>query len=265
MTQSSEHNRLIQREFTKQARAYATNPTIVDADWALRLVQTAQPSPNDRVLEVATGPGYVALAFATAAREVVGVDLTGAPLAIARQNQAERGLTNVSFETADATRLPFEDACFDLTVCRLAFHHFDQPEQVFEEMLRVCRPGGKVAVEDLIASELADRAAYYDRWERLRDPSHTSALSLGQLVALYRDASLEVENLKWERRSQDVERWLRTTQTPRETAQQVRQLIQDDADREISGTPIFHDKAGRLCFTHRMVTVVGRKRVAAPS
>ncbi len=254
---SAEHNTLVQQEFTKQATAYATNPTIVDVEWALRLVQAAQPSPENRVLEVATGPGHVALAFATVAREVVGVDLTEAPLAIARKNQAQRGLTNVSFEAADAKHLPFEDATFDIAVCRLAFHHFDTPEQVFSEMVRVCRPGGKVAVEDLVASEHRDRANYYDQWERLRDPSHTAALSLSQLVGLYREAGLEVENLRWEQRPQDVERWLQTTQTPPGTAQQVRQLIQDDADQRISGTPIYRDEEGRLCFMHRMATVVG--------
>ncbi len=256
---SSEHAKLIQREFTRQATAYAANPTIIDSDWAGRLVQAVEPTPDSRVLDVATGPGYVALAFATVAREVVGVDLTDAPLAIARKNQAERGLENVSFESADATQLPLADGSFDVAVCRLAFHHLDSPRQVLSEMVRVCRPGGKIALQDMIASEQADRADYYNHWERLRDPSHTRALSLGQLVALYREAELEIENLQWEQRIQDVELWMRNTETPRETARSIRQLVQEDADRKISGTPIFHDDEGRLCFMHRMVTLVGRR------
>lgn len=260
MAQSStEHNKLIQQEFTKQATAYATNPNIIDSDWALRLVQAAQPAPESRVLEVATGPGYVALAFASVAREVVGVDLTDAPLAIARQNQAERGVTNVSFESADAKQLPFEDGSFDLAVCRLALHHFDLPEKVFSEMVRVCRPGGKIAVEDMIASEQPNRSDYYNHWERLRDPSHTNALSMSQLVAFYREAGLEIETLQSEQRAQDVEQWMRNTETPPDTAEEIRQLIQNDADQQISGTPIFHSEDGQLCFIHRMVTVVGRK------
>jgi ubiquinone/menaquinone biosynthesis C-methylase UbiE len=260
MTQSpTDHNQLIQQEFTKQATAYATNPTIIDSDWALRLVQAAQPMPESRVLEVATGPGYVALAFAAVAREVVGVDLTDAPLAIARQNQTERGLTNVCFESADAKQLPFEEGSFDLAVCRLALHHFDLPGQVFSEMVRVCRSGGKVAVEDMIASEQPNRADYYNHWERLRDPSHTAALSASQLLALYRESGLEIEALQSEQRTQDVEQWMRNTQTPPDTAQEIRQLILDDAAQQISGTPIFHNEEGRLCFRHRMVTVVGRK------
>jgi ubiquinone/menaquinone biosynthesis C-methylase UbiE len=260
MTQSSTtHNQLIQQEFTKQATAYATNPTIIDSDWALRLVQVVQPTPQCRVLEVATGPGYVALAFATVAREVVGVDLTDAPLDIARKNREVRGLTNVSFESADAKQLPFEDASFDIVTCRLAMHHFDTPERVFSEMVRVCRPGGKVAVEDMIASEQPNRAAYYNHWERLRDPSHVTALPVSRLVGCYQAEGLEIEAIQSEQRTQEVEQWMRNTQTPAEQAEEVRKLIQDDADQRLSGTPIFRNEDGQLCFKHRMVTVVGCK------
>jgi ubiquinone/menaquinone biosynthesis C-methylase UbiE len=256
---STTHNQLIQQEFTKQATAYATNPTIMDSDWALRLVQVVQPAPQSCVLEVATGPGYVALAFATVAAEVVGVDLTDAPLIIARQNRDARGLTNVSFESADAKQLPFEDASFDIVTCRLAMHHFDTPERVFSEMVRVCRPGGKVAVEDMIASEQSERSAYYNHWERLRDPSHVMALSVSQLVGYYRAAGLEIEAIQSEQRRQEVEQWMRNTQTPADQAEGIRKLIQDDADQHLSGTPIFRNEAGQLCFMHRMVTVVGLK------
>jgi hypothetical protein len=70
---------------------------------------------------------------------------------------------------------------------------------------------------------------------------------------------LEIESLQSEQRTQDVEQWMRNTQTPPDTAQAIRQLILDDADQQISGTPIFHNAEGQLCFVHRMVTVVGRK------
>src|SRR5712692_6795196 len=109
--------------------------------------------PQDRVLEVATGPGYVAMGFAAVAREVVGVDLTEAPLAIAEKPRQEQGLPNVRFQLADASRLPFADGEFDVVVCRLAFHHFAEPPRMLGEMVRVCTPQGTVAVEDIVVSE----------------------------------------------------------------------------------------------------------------
>lgn len=258
-TSHATHNQLIQQEFTKQAQAYASNPTIQDPEWAMRLVAIANPKATDQVLEVATGPGYVALAFATAAQEVIGVDLTAAPLAIAEENRQARALTNVRFETADAYQLPFADGSFDLVVCRLAVHHFVDPAQSLAEMARVCCGGGKVIIEDLIASEQSSRADYYNEWERLRDPSHTTALSLTQLLAIYTDLGLETIHIKMEDRTQVVAQWLRNAQTPPTAAQRVQQLILDDLKEGLSGIHIFQDQDGELCFDHRMATIVGQK------
>src|SRR5204863_2267856 len=131
-----DHNQVVQEEFTRQAVAYAANPSIADPERIARLVHAVRPTPQDRVLEVATGPGYVAMGFAAVAREVVGVDLTEAPLAIAEQRRQEQGLHNMRFQLADAARLPFADGEFDVVVCRLAFHHFEQPPRMLREMVR---------------------------------------------------------------------------------------------------------------------------------
>ena len=256
---TNDHNQLIQQEFTKQAQAYASNPNIIDPDWAMTLVDAVQPGAQDRVLEVATGPGYVALAFATRAGEVVGIDLTDAPLAIAEKNRRERGLTNIRFEPADAYQLPFDEGAFDAVVCRLAVHHFAEPQRVLREMARVCRPGGVVAVEDLIASEHPQRAYYYNYWERLRDPSHVTALSLSQLLALYTGLGLEADYVHTQPKQQIVEQWLQNAQTPPEAADEARRLIEQDAAQGLSGIPVYYNDAGQLCFDHRMMVVIGRK------
>ena len=254
-----EQNELIKKEFTKQAEAYAFNPTIVDPDWAQRLVYNVAPTGQERLLEVATGPGYVAMAFAPHVREVVGVDLTDAPLAIAEKTRQERNLENVRFQKGDANQLPFDDNTFDLVVCRLAVHHFADPKWVIDEMARVCRPGGKVAVEDLVSSEVAERAEHYNHWERLRDPSHVVALSITQLLAYFTDAGLEVEQIQSENRRQVAEQWMRNSQTPEDVAAEVRALIRTDMEQNLSGISIYLGDDEQLCFDHRMVTVVGRK------
>ena len=137
-----QHNEVVRQEFTRQATAYAANPTIYDPERVARLLRAVQPAAEHRVLEVATGPGYVAMGFAAVAREVVGVDLTAAPLALAEQRRQELGLHNVRFQQADAMHLPFAEGEFDIAVCRLGFHHFDQAPGVLQEMVRVCAPRG---------------------------------------------------------------------------------------------------------------------------
>src|SRR5437867_685956 len=91
------HKDLIRTEFTKQAATYPANASIADPDRVMRLVRAVDPSGEARVLEVATGPGYVALGFATVCAEVVGIDLTPALLAKAEELRREHSLGNVRF------------------------------------------------------------------------------------------------------------------------------------------------------------------------
>lgn len=255
---SQEHDDVVRREFTQQAEAYAALPTVTDSGRLLRLVEAVRPTPEAAVLDVATGPGYVAMAFAERCREVVGIDLTGAPIALAEAERQRRGLDNLRFAVGEAQRLAFADSHCDVVVCRLALHHFERPGAVLREMVRVCRVGGTVAVEDLVASEHPARAAYHNQFERLRDPSHTRALPLSELLALFAAAGLEVETVSTDRSSIQVERWLGTSQTPPDRAAEVRALLERDQEHDLSGVRPFYQE-GALAFTHRMATVVGRK------
>ncbi len=199
------------------------------------------------------------MGFAAVAREVVGVDLTEAPLAIAEKRRQEQGLPNVRFQLADASRLPFADGEFDVVVCRLAFHHFEHAPRMLGEMVRVCTPQGTVAVEDIVVSEHPGRAAYHNRFENLRDPSHTAAFSLRALLTLFAEAGLEIEHVSTGHLLQVLERWMANAQTPAERATQVRHLIEQDAVEDLSGTRPFRTDDAQWCFTQHTAIVVGRK------
>jgi SAM-dependent methyltransferase len=256
----TQHNDVIRESFTTQAQAFAANPWVTDEERIRRLVGAAHLAGSERVLDIATGPGYIAEAFAGAAREVVGVDLTDAMLLIAKERTKARGVANVSFRAADAQNLPFENGSFDVVVCRLALHHLLRPLQVLREMARVCRAGGAVLVEDIYASEHPERAAYQDRWEILRDSSHVRTLSLSELLLLFRDAGLETDAVTTaEDLTPEVERWLATTQAPPERAAEVRRLLEEDRIHDLSGTRPFQDATGRLFFHARTAILTGRK------
>ena len=256
----AQHNDVIRESFTTQAQAFASNPWVTDEERIRRLVAAAHLTGSERVLDIATGPGYIAEAFAGSAREVVGVDLTDAMLAIAKERTRGRGVSNVSFRAADAQNLPFESGWFDVVVCRLALHHLLKPLQVVCEMARVCRAGGTVVVEDIYASEHPERAAYQDRWEILRDPSHVRTLSLSELLLLFRDAGLETDAVATaEDLTPEVERWLATTKVTLERASEIRRLLEEDRVHDLSGTRPFQDATGRLFFHARTAILAGRK------
>ncbi len=254
------HNDVIRESFTTQAEMFAANPWVTDEERIKRLVAAARLTGKERVLDVATGPGYIAEAFARSAREVIGVDLTAAMLAIGTARTKERGISNVSFRIGDVQNLPFEKEEFDVVVCRLALHHMQNPAQVVREKARVCRLGGTVLVEDIYGSEHRERAAYQDRWEKLRDPSHVRTLPISEHLRLFREAGLETDHIfTFQDLCPEVERWLATTKAPAEDAAEVRRLFEEDRLQDLSGTRPFLDAQGRLHFHARTVTLTGRR------
>lgn len=167
---------------------FSTAPGIRDERALELLVRTSGAGPDDTVLDVACGPGLVVAAFARVVRHATGIDVT--PAMLARAGEVTAGLSNVTLQQGDVLPLPFADASFSIVVSRFAFHHFQDPGSVLAEMRRVCRPGGRVVVCDLTASDDPAKAEAFHRVEMLRDPSHVRALTLETLRALFRDVGL---------------------------------------------------------------------------
>ncbi len=179
-----EHRRLIVDQFTRQAVPFSEIHARDDAEVHRILIDTAGITAEDDVLDVACGPGLVACAVAAVARHITGIDLTPAMVEQARGRERSLGLSNLSWVVGDAQPLPFPDASFSRVITRYSFHHFSDPAGVFAEMVRVCRPGGRVTVADVYVTS-PEQASAYDQLERFRDPSHTHALQLAELDALF--------------------------------------------------------------------------------
>ena len=104
------------------------------------LLDAAEARSGARVLDVASGPGYVAAAAAARGARVTGVDFSLAMVRLARaQNPA------VKFRTGNAEALPFRDGSFDAVVMNFGMLHLARPEHAVGEALRVLRAGGRYA------------------------------------------------------------------------------------------------------------------------
>lgn len=102
-------------------------------------------TPGCRVLDVACGTGNLAVPAARAGAEVTGVDIAANLLEQARGRAAAEGLA-VTFDEGDAERLPYPDASFDAVISMFGVMFAPRPELAAAELLRVCRPGGRVAL-----------------------------------------------------------------------------------------------------------------------
>ena len=124
----------------KEAAAYDTLAGRVTSRLADPLLDAVEASSNTSLLDVATGPGYVAERAVARGAEVVGLDRSEAMLEFARARVAE-----ADFVHGDATALPFEDSSFAAVTAAFVLLHLGRPERAVAEAARVLKPGGKVA------------------------------------------------------------------------------------------------------------------------
>jgi SAM-dependent methyltransferase len=164
-----------------------------DADAMRLLLDAARLGPDDVVLDVACGPGIVTAAVAREARTVVGIDLTPEMLELARARCRKEELGNVRFDLGDVTKLPYDDGAFSRVVCRYALHHLTDPAAVVREIARVCAPGGRVVVADMIVGDDPEAAARFNQAERARDPSHVRSMPGREILELLGSVGLRPE------------------------------------------------------------------------
>ncbi|MDH3684249.1 MAG: methyltransferase domain-containing protein [Acidimicrobiia bacterium] len=189
-----DHLDLVRRQFGANATNYATSPVHAKGASLARLVDELHPDPDWRVLDIATAAGHTAFAVAPHVNEVIATDVTPEMLAVARTGAAERALTNITFEPADAEALPFDAASFDAATCRIAPHHFPRPPRFVAEVARVLRSGGVFGLVDNVVPDDLVAARFANDWEQRRDPSHVRCLSLDEWLALLTASGLAIRH-----------------------------------------------------------------------
>ncbi|NDU74889.1 methyltransferase domain-containing protein [Actinomadura sp. DSM 109109] len=210
-----------------------------------RLLEFVEPHPGDVCLDVAHGRGPVPAALGPQVRHLTAVDATpAAPPAPARPGRMEtvefgtgpvritggaqgpdgapRGpASGVTREDrrprparpaarepikADATALPYRDNTFSLVTARFSLYNLGDPGDVLRELLRVCRPGGRVVIADLVRGNLAGPER--DRIERLRDPGHPGTPSIARLTEMITSVGGSIRRLDVFTVERPAEPWL---------------------------------------------------------
>ena len=226
-----------------------------------RLIELTEPKPHWRVLDVATGAGHTAFAFAPHVAKVTATDITDEMLAETRKLARSRGLANVKTLTANAEDLPFPDASFDLVVCRLAAHHFRKIGVFVSEAFRVLMPGRMIGIVDNVApdaaivpgrsaDELRHCAILFNAFKKLSDPSHVRCLGLLEWKTLLGNAGFTVTHEECLDKEIEFGTWVQRMRSSEATTARLKEMLRDQPlpdflkPRETASGPDFTLKEG---------------------
>ena len=188
-----EYYSYIKEWFRRESRFYHILVDIPSSRFRDKIVNFTNAREGSRVLDVATGTGGQAFAFAKRGYDVVGIDLSEEMVEVANKlNEYE----NLRFEVADAADLPFEDNYFDVSCISLGLH--DMPlairEKAVEEMVRVTKPKGSIVIFDYALPE--NKIARYLIYHLVK--SHETKYYPGfvksDLEALLRKSGIEIKD-----------------------------------------------------------------------
>jgi demethylmenaquinone methyltransferase/2-methoxy-6-polyprenyl-1,4-benzoquinol methylase len=160
----------VQAMFDRIAGLYDRMNSVMTAGlhhlWRRRAVELSRARPGDRVLDVATGTGDLALELARAVApggEVVGCDFSARMLELARVKEVPAGAT-VCFQAANALELPYRDGEFAAATVGFGARNFSDLPRGLREMVRVVRPGGRVVILEITTPQRPPLSVFFDLW-----------------------------------------------------------------------------------------------------
>ncbi len=212
--------------WSSRAQAMRDSPTHREGPDLDLVVEWCEPAEGIDALDVATGGQHVARRLREEGAKVVTVD----PAPGMQPDVISR-----------AEEIPFADGSFDVVVCRIAAHHFDEVGAAVREMARVTRD--RVVVQDnLFQGEAMEEA------EKVRDPSHIRRYSEDEWRGFFGAAGLEVDRLEIMTRRMPVDPWLERLGATPEVSAKVKELIADLIDDGL--------------VSHEAIILRGRKQAA---
>ena len=251
------------KQFNLQAANFDSWETPKNREYLQGLSAMLSLSPDDMLLDVASGTGEFVTFCGPLVKRAIGIDISDALIALSCQRKLQAGLTNVDFHLGDAERLPFSNSSFDVVICKSAFHHLLHSGPVFAEMLSCCKTGGTIAICDIIAHEDPDIDAFFEEFEQLVDASHARTLSGIEFEELFRSNNIVVaQRFELEIRHTIAEYLTHACQT--ESA-----LLELDAllvrAKSIPGLPdywnVMNGSKDEMEFRRKVVVLVGKKSV----
>lgn len=179
-----------------------------------------------RLLDVASGDGNTARAFAHLAERVITAHPTEPMARQALGALRDHGTTNVDALVAEVEALPLREASCDIVTCRLVVHQLVEPARAVRQMARFLAPGGSLLLQDTLGHDDGGASAFMAEVERRGDAAHVRSYRAAEWKAFLRAAGLTVIDERRLSRVIGWAEWIRRLGLARETVDDLQRFIQ---------------------------------------
>jgi ubiquinone/menaquinone biosynthesis C-methylase UbiE len=240
----------VQQQFGKSADSYVSSTIHKDGNDLQKLLEMAMTTGEEELLDVATGGGHAANAFASCVKKVTALDLTPEMLAAAQKYILGNGHQNVKFIIGDAEVLPFSEGVFDIVTCRIAPHHFPNVNKFVDEVHRVLKPSGQFLLDDNVVPEEEDYDLFYNTIEKWRDYSHFRAWKKSEWLRMLEISGFEIFELHRFEKTFHYEPWCNRMNLPEDEKDKLTQFI-------LSASPKVKEKFKIIIRDNQIISFVG--------
>jgi len=263
----SNHFGVVQAMFRKQAPKLEASK--FNTNQQIRWFLDRLPLKADSVvLDMNCGTGIVSRHLAPHVKSVHGTDISRHLVEYAKT----RPIDNVEITRAESSELPFEDSTFDIVFSRLSFNHISHRLDVINEMRRVCKPGGYIALLDrIVPADLDDFTVLRMEYiEGTRDASHVYFMSPAEMLRLFQENSIEVQNKELTVVHEPFEEYLAQTNVIQADRAAISQyvygnLVAPDADQDQTTGFYPHLVDDVITLTHHLAFVGGLNPTEKPT
>ncbi len=247
------------KQFAETASAYSNSAIHAKgADLGL-ILELLSDIKDKKALDIATGAGHTAITLAKAGAEVVATDITVEMLEQTQINAKKESLSNVTCKLADAEDLRFADNSFDIVTCRIAAHHFANPNKFVAEVARVLKKNGSFILIDNISPSNSKLAKAMNKIEKLRDPSHVEAYNVETWFKWIIGARLELFYLNRFKRNKLYSTWLNRAKTSKENTKFLEDYIQLLGREEKEYFDIVYKDDKIKSLSHEVILLLAKK------
>jgi len=221
---TTSQNDFTARHYAPRAEDYVTSQVHAAGEDLDQVEAMLRAAAATRVLDLGCGGGHVSYRAAPYAGEVIAADVTSQMLEMVAKTASERGLHNIKTRQAAAENLPFDDASFDVVICRFSAHHWQAMGAGLRQAKRVLAAGGSAMFIDTVAPANPVLDTHLQAVELLRDASHVRNYDLAEWTAALGRAGFRITGVTPRRLRMEFSTWIARTRTPPHHAEAIRSL-----------------------------------------